>query len=198
MQFLSRVGDFMALNVIWLIFSIPIVTIGVSTTAYYYCMMKIVRGTDSGIFAMFFKSFKENLKQGIWILLIIMTVTGFLGMDLWICKQLGGQIFGIIEILLYAMLGLMLVLVLYVFPVLAQFENTIKNTIRNAFMMGISHVGKTFLIIIINLLPIAFVFFAPYYFILSLPIWALGGTSVFVFLNAKIFTKIFDKYIVNR
>ena len=58
MQFLSRFGDFMLLNVLWIICSLPIVTIGVSTSAYYYCMMKIVRDSDSGILAMFFHSFK--------------------------------------------------------------------------------------------------------------------------------------------
>ena len=195
MQFLTRVGDFMLLNVLWLVCSIPIVTIGVSTSAYYYCMMKIVRGTDSGMLAMFFHSFKENLKQGTILTVIVIVVAAFLGADIWACSQLDGQFFNIIGILLYAFVGVALVTVLYIFPVLAQFENTIKNTIKIAFFMGVSNLKTTIVLIIVTALPIAFVLLLPYYFLLSLPVWLLGGVSVVVYVKTRFLVKVFDKYI---
>ena len=83
MLFMRRIGDFMLLNVLWIICSLPIVTIGVSTSAYYYCMLKIVRDTDSGIVGMFFHSFKDNLKQGTVLTEILMAVAAFFGLDFW-------------------------------------------------------------------------------------------------------------------
>jgi len=53
----------MVLNLLWCICSIPIFTIGASTTAVYYVTLKLVRDEEDGTFRSFFKSFKENFKQ---------------------------------------------------------------------------------------------------------------------------------------
>ena len=79
--------------------------------------------------------------------------------------------------------------------VLAQFENTIKNTIKNAFFMGVSNLKTTIVLIIVTALPIAFVLLLPYYFLLSLPVWLLGGVSVVVYVKTRFLVKVFDKYI---
>ena len=63
MQFLTKVANCVYLNILWFIFSIPIFTIGASTTALYYVSLKMVKDQESGIFSAFFSSFKENFKQ---------------------------------------------------------------------------------------------------------------------------------------
>ena len=197
MQFMARVWDFMILNLLWVVCSIPIITFGASTSAYYYCMMKIVRGTDTGILLMFFHAFKENLKQGIFITLTLLVTAVFFIVDLELCSSLNGYMFGIVEILLYALIGLFVVVVIYIFPVLAQFNNTTKNTIKNAFFMGVRHLGKTIFLVIVTIVPIMFAFLMPYYFFCVLPIWLFGGTSFLVYLKSRLFVKIFNQYIEN-
>ena len=59
-RFIGKLGDLIILNVLWLITSIPIVTIGASTTALYYVTLKLVRDEDGYTIRSFFKSFKEN------------------------------------------------------------------------------------------------------------------------------------------
>ena len=54
---LSRIADLILLNVLWLLSSLPIITIGASTTALYYVMLKIVKNEDSYIIRSFFHSF---------------------------------------------------------------------------------------------------------------------------------------------
>ena len=66
------------LNVLWFICSIPIVTIGASTTALYYVCLKIVRGEEQYVIPMFFRSFKENFRQGMISSLAIMALGSFL------------------------------------------------------------------------------------------------------------------------
>ena len=51
------------LNLLWFVCSIPIVTIGASTTALYYAALKVVRDEDSHVGAAFFRSFRQNFKQ---------------------------------------------------------------------------------------------------------------------------------------
>ena len=57
------IADIFILNILWIIFSLPIFTIGASTTALYYSMMQRQRRDESYIHKNFIKAFKENFKQ---------------------------------------------------------------------------------------------------------------------------------------
>ena len=72
-RFISKLVDVIWLNILWLIFSIPMVTIGASTTAMFSVTMKMARDKEGYVFQGFWKAFKENFKQAtiIWIILLI-------------------------------------------------------------------------------------------------------------------------------
>ncbi len=72
MKVLGKVADLIILNFLWLIFSIPIITIGASTTALYYMGWKIKNDEDNHIIRTFIRVFKDNFKQAtfIWILMM--------------------------------------------------------------------------------------------------------------------------------
>ena len=80
-RFVGRLADIMVLNLLWIVCSLPIVTFGISTTALYYCTLKIVKDEDDGNFRMFFRSFKRNWKEGLIIWLILLPVLGILILD---------------------------------------------------------------------------------------------------------------------
>ena len=50
------------LNILWLICSLPIFTIGASTTALFYCTLKMAEDRDEGLTRMFFRAFRSNFK----------------------------------------------------------------------------------------------------------------------------------------
>ena len=62
-RFIGKLGDLILLNILWTICSIPIFTIGASTTAVYYVTLKLVRDEDSSTIKGFFHSFKSNFKH---------------------------------------------------------------------------------------------------------------------------------------
>ena len=68
---MSRIFDMMCLNVLWLVCSLPIFTIGASTTAMYTVMLKVVKNEEGYIVKGFFKAFKENFKKSTIILSLI-------------------------------------------------------------------------------------------------------------------------------
>lgn len=82
-RFIGKFFDVMILNLLWVVCSIPIVTMGASTTAVYYVTMKLVRDEDGPTIRSFFKSFKENFKQATIIWLILMAVGAIIGFDLY-------------------------------------------------------------------------------------------------------------------
>ena len=74
-RFLNLVADLVALHVLWLLCSLPIVTIGASTTALYYASMRRIRTDESHVHQNFFRSFRQNFRQST-ILWLIMLVVG--------------------------------------------------------------------------------------------------------------------------
>ena len=65
-------GQLIALNLLWILCSLPIITAGASTTALFYCTLKLHKDGDIRVLHDFFKSFKQNFKQStlIWILMV--------------------------------------------------------------------------------------------------------------------------------
>lgn len=196
-QFFSRAADLMWLNLLFLVCSIPIVTIGASLTAMNYVALKMVKDEDSHITRSFFKSFKQNFLQatGIWLLLLLV---GFVVLSDYriVTNPAYSQIItsaAIKNVIMVAsmVMGIIYAFILvYVFPILAKFDNSIKNTIKNAFIMSIRHLPQTVLLVIIPVIPMVLMYFSAALIILVLFVFALVA-----YISAKIFDKIFVFYI---
>ena len=193
--FMSRVADLIILNLLFLLCCIPIVTIGPAITAMYYVTMKMVRNEESYIARSFFKSFKENFKQGvaIWMLALVLILLEFL--EFFIMKQLSGGIYTVVKYGLLVIALLMAMILQYVFPLLAKFYNTVKNTIRNALLMSLRHLPYTILMLLINIAPIIAMLLNTMIFSYGILAYFLLGFSTLAFANSFFLVKIFDKYI---
>ena len=99
--------------------------------------------------------FKQNFKQATIINLIMLVIAAILYMDLNIVPNLGGTMSQVLYILFIAFGIIYLMVFLYIYPVLAKFYNSIKNTFRNAFLMSIRHLPYTLLMAVITLIPLA-------------------------------------------
>lgn len=196
---LTRIFDFILLNILWIVCSLPIFTMGAATSALYYVMLRIARKTDSSIVNMFFEAFRQNFKKSSILVLIFGLSGAFLGFDLFICKLMesaSGDVFSdVIEgvvIILFVIWGMA---VSYAFPLLAQFENSVKQTIKNAIMLAFATLKKTVVILLLNsILPIV-LFVLPEFLFWVLPIYTMFAFSLIAFLNTKLLVKIFDGYI---
>ena len=189
-------GRLIALNLLWIVCSLPVITAGASTTALYYCTLKLHKDGDIRVFHDFFKSFKQNFKQATVINLIMLAVAAILYMDLRIVGNIDGTMSQVLYIVFFAFGILYMMVFLYIYPVLAKFYNSIKNTFRNAFLMAIRHLPYTVLMAVITLLP-AGVFFIKSFRIQSMAIMllCLFGFALEAFINGHFLVKIFDNYI---
>lgn len=189
MQALGKMADLLWLNVLTLICCIPIVTVGASLTALNYMALKIARNEECYITRGFFKSFKENFKQGTLIWLLFLLVILVLAGDFYIMGNSGIEFNTFFRIVIGVVSVLVLFTAMYVFPVLAKFENTIRRTIKNAFLMSIMQFPKTLLMIVMYIIPLV-----AFFFIYQIaPIAFLFGLSVPAWLSAKLYSKFFQK-----
>lgn len=184
----TEVADVMILSLLWLVCSLPIFTLGASTTALFYVYGKKARGEDPYIFKSFFKSFKDNFKQGTILTLIL----GLLWFSVYLYyniltsgnAQTWLQIMGIFYIMQ------VIVITLYLFPVLSRFEMTIKNLLITSFIFGNKHLPTTILCGIL---------FAGFVFVIISPnplsIFAFG---IYALISSYLFQRIFTRYIEER
>ena len=152
-SFMGRAADLFMLNVVFVICCLPVVTIGASLTALHYVTLKMARNEESYIIRSFFKSFKQNFKQSTIINLIMLLIAGVLYFDTNIVRQMGGSMSKVLYIIFIALGIIYLAVFLYIYPVLAKFYNSIKNTFRNAFLMSIMHLPYTILMALITIAP---------------------------------------------
>lgn len=189
MQALSKLADLMWLNILTMICCIPIVTAGASFTAMNYMALKIARNEECYITRGFFKSFKENFKQAtvIWLLLLLVVLV-LIG-DFIIVRDSGIEFPLAIRIIILIVGILVLFTAMFVFPTLARFSNTIRRTIKNAFLMSILQFPKTILMIILYLIPPLVTYLFPQAF----PVAFLFGLAAPAYVSAHLYKKFFQK-----
>lgn len=189
MNVLNKMADLMWLNILTLICCIPIITVGAAFTSMHYVALKIVRNEESYITKSFFKSFKTNFRQATLIWLLILLIAAVLGGDYYIITKSGIQFSSVLVILIMAAAVLVICTALYVFPVLAKFDNTIMGTIRNAFIMSILQLPKTVVMFVMAFFPLII-------YLVSLrliPIIFLFGFSLPAYASAMLYNKFFQK-----
>lgn len=194
--FMGKIADLCMLNLLCIICCIPIVTAGASLTALYYVTMKMVRNEEAYIFRSFFRSFKQNFKQATVINIIMLAAAALLYIDTNIAGKMG-QLAGKILGMIFAAFTLLYVMILlYVYPLLAKFYNSVKNTFKNAILMAIRHLPYTILMLLICACPILILFIPSFQIQMSLIMLViLFGPAVIAYGNSHFFVRIFDKYI---
>lgn len=194
--FMGRIADLCMLNILCIVCCIPVITAGASLTALYYVTMKMVRNEESYIFRSFFKSFKQNFKQATVINLIMLAAAALLYLDTRIAKAMADPMGKILAMIFALFTMIYLIILLYLYPVLAKFYNSIKNTFKNALLMGIRHLPYTFLMLVIYASPLLILFIPSFQiqmFLILLVI--LFGPALAAYCNSHFFVRIFDKYI---
>ena len=153
--FLNKMADLILLNVIYVICCLPVFTIGAATTAMYYVCIISIRQGDGYVVRRFFESFKREFKVAtlIWIpMSIIWLVMGF---DLFFWYRMGTLFSKIMFILSAVVAFVLLIVCMYLFPVLAKFEGSIKALVKNAAAFAVGYFPYT---IILLLLTAAFIY----------------------------------------
>lgn len=193
---MSKVADLCILNIICVVCCIPVITAGASITAMYYVTLKMVRNEDAYIVRSFFKSFKQNFKQATIINLIMLLIGVVLYIDLNVSKAMQGGAGQIFQVIFMAFVLIYFILFLYVYPVLARFYNTIKNTIKNALFMAIRHLPYTVVMVLIAVCPLLLLLVKSYQIQSTLfVLFLLMGFALIAYCNSYFLAKIFDNYM---
>lgn len=145
------------LNVLWLICSLPVVTVGAATTALYSVTLKLAEGDDGHLTQRFFRAFRENYRQATVLWLIVLAGGVFLALDGYILYHLRASSTGAAAVFWTLLLAVILaaavayaIILVYVFPLTASVVNTNLAMLKNSFLIGTHYLFCTIVVFVIH------------------------------------------------
>lgn len=130
-QVLSRIWDLLILNFLFLLGSLPVVTIGASAVAAYSVMLKMIEDRDTGIITEYIRAYRANLKQGLILSVMAIVFIAAIYVDFFLFENTSGNPL-IFLILGFLSLVLFIVHFFYVFALAARYNNSIFRHLSNS------------------------------------------------------------------
>ena len=201
MKFLSYDGPFaqgvqllwryFILNACFILCSLPIITIGASTSALYAVMLPSPQ--DAGYIKKYFRAFCSNFSQATIIWLIIAIPLSLLLFVLYLTLVVSFPGYRAFRLLSFVLLIFLMALVSYVFPLQARYDNPPKTTIRNAFILCIGAFLPGVLMSLVSLIPILTFMISIDTFIKLIAFWPFLGFSLTSRINSSICMYVFSR-----
>ena len=190
-RLMNRLVDVVVLSLLTLLMSLPLITIGAAFTALYSVLLKIIRDTDHGVFRSYFKAFKSNFFKATALWAIVAAVFFVLYMDFYLLSSVAMDNAALVRNVLLVFSALLLMVASYIFPMQAQFENTVFGTIKKSFLICIMNLPRSIAILAVLLCPLLVLLFFPetVYF---LPLFCVGAVP---YLQTEVLVRVFDRYM---
>jgi uncharacterized membrane protein YesL len=191
MRALTDLSTLVFLNVLTVLFCIPVVTAGASLAAMHYVIMEIIEERGGPLLSEFWKRFKENLKNATPIWLILLAAALFLFADYRIISSGQAGLPRAMLIPIYAAAFVLAALYVYVIPLTARFVYRTGAAFKNAGILAIAYFPRTLLMIFISVV-------VPYLLLnvtRLMPLFFLLGFSLPAYFCALTYMPIIEKMI---
>ena len=191
----SRLWILFGANVLFVLFSLPIVTAGPAWVAMYYVCLKTLR-VDSTLNPIreFWKGFRMNFKQAFLGFLGFLVIAAILILDIMFVARTQGSM-RLFRYPVYVVSGIMLLILFHVIPVMAAFADTLKGLIRNGIYFAAKNPVRAILILALNVGPMVW----TYYDVVRMPLyaflWATFGFSSIAMICSGMLLKDFEQYL---
>ncbi len=192
---MTKIGIIIAANLMFVVFSVPFITIGAGLTALYHVMFKTLRG--GGIcnpFKEFWAGFKNNFKQATitWVLFVV--IMGFLTVDIQICEQAGGGV-SAFRFPLYVICAIIIFIYLYMLPTTAAFYGSIAQHIKDSVYFIIKKPFKFIVIAFFDIFPLVLTYSDQQDLPLYAFIWVIAGFGLITMLGATLLLPEFRPFL---
>ena len=195
--FFGKICDLILVNLLTILCSLPVFTIGAAFTAAYSVSMKIVKDSLSYTVKSYFQAFKDNFKKATLLWLIELAAIVLVVFDIYFLSGMNSSGFVVICLYLVYMLAFVTACVfISLFPLTAKFEHTVRETIRNALLLSIKHLPWTIILLLIWAAPWLPLLIYPVSILkFIIPFMLLFGFGIEFFLSSLIMNHIFKRYI---
>lgn len=138
-RFMGRAADVFFLTMLWALCSLPVITIGASTTALYYVSLKMVKNKEGYLWKTFLRAWKDNFVQSTLAWIIVLCIGGVLGFNLYFCYRQEGQAAVFLFWIHFMITVLYLFAAALLFPLAARLDADLKKLFLMSFMVSIKN-----------------------------------------------------------
>lgn len=162
---INKIVDCFYASALWLVFCLPVVTIGASTTALYYTVHKCIKGNRGYVWKSFWGAFKDHIKESIGISVIIEVVFCLVVVDkrLFLDMLNAGSSYGLFYYFFYILQFMILVWGIYIFTYRGRFALDWKNSMKNGAFLAVANLPRTLLIVLILIVAVVIVLISPFF-----------------------------------
>ena len=190
-RLMTRCGILIAANIMFIIFSLPVITAGASWTALYHTMFKTLRGDgELNPFRTFWNGFRSNFRQAFPAWLIFMGLAAFLSLEMFWCSQFTEPV-ALFRYALAALLMILCVTVMYLFPVMSAFQATLPQLVQNSIYFAVGHPVTLFFMLCVHVIPVLWTYLDAQRLPLYAFAWSVTGFSAVSMCAASLLLKHF-------
>ena len=149
-RFLTGLCNLIIVNLLFIITCIPIFTIVASFTALYRITIAILAGDNPSIFKDYFRAFRDNFIKATLLELFYAAVSAFFIFEVVMVNTMMSPDLSWVQYIPYFFLILILSHTLYSFPLLAWFEESFGQILKNALLLSITNLPVTIMYVVIT------------------------------------------------
>ena len=191
MRALARFTDLLILNLLTIICSLPVITMGAAVAALYGAMGRL-QNEEGHTIKNYFSCFKENFWQATWIWLILLPI-GAIIVVAFLYYANGNVKYPLIPAIIVVLGFIVWASTLsWALPLQSRFYNSVKGTLRNALICSVAFLWRSLIMTVLNFLPFV-LFFAHLGIFLALGVgFVLVYFSGIAWINLKLLKKAFQ------
>ena len=186
MRGLSVIADLIVLNLMTVLLCLPVVTIGPAFTAMNDIVIRLVRGEEGYIVQPYFLAFKTDFKKSLLFSLVLVIAGGVLAFYYWALISYLPDF----KVVVIAVAVIVLLIFSYAFGLEARYENTFRNTMKNAVILAVVNFPRT-LAMAVCTIGLWLVCINFYQF--GIPVLLLVGLSLPCYVNILLLNGVFRK-----
>lgn len=187
-QWFGRLADFFIVSILWLVGSIPLVTVGTSCIALYDTVAHCIRFGERDMAKRFFRTYKAELGRGIAVTVLWAVLAMILSVPHQILSQLGepGNIWQLLSIAYFVLLLLPLGTACWAIAIESRYTYSMPELHRTALLFTFAHLPSTVAISLLFVLELNILINFPF-FAMFLPGMTVSFQSFFI-------ERVFRKY----
>lgn len=170
-NFMNTLAGILWVGILWLVCSIPLITIGAASSAAYNVTVNVVRRGRNYVTSSFFEAFKDNFVVSLPVQFIALIVALLLGFDCVYLYGYGTEFSQMLSYILYAFIIVFFAIMFYIYPIMQRFDESRIEIFKLAFYMTFRHLLSTIGLLILFALALAAVYMLPWSLIAVPGIW---------------------------
>lgn len=187
---MSTVGDLIALNVVWAISSLPVITLGASTAALNATIYEIVHGYSPKVLRTFFKYFRDDFIRSLPLTLIHLIFWALAIFDLWYLTVINSDFAAVAYGILIVLFLIVASILSFSLPMFHRVQGSVKLRLLESARSAAAHPIIALVFVALDVLPLFLAIGISAFIVHIIVLWTLFLTAGSTWIKQRLLLSI--------